>query len=220
MAIISSIILYIVWMVLPAGIAISIFKLFPDTKVTASGPFQNLTVNVTGAFAAFFITLLTGWFLIDRIDSRIHETLVSPTWEVIAKVRFLDAEGKEIRIDEALRKDLTVFIAPPIAETADLPAVYVRLPLVKPGEWRSLHFNIPGFETGILNPRQLIAEKKAIVDNLSQKIDLGELVLHQARKPKSPPQSVAKKYAESYQGQGGVPPPPFHGKPTVDEEKP
>lgn len=218
MAIISSILLYVLWMLLPAVIAIGIFRLFPDTKVRASGPFQNLTINVTGAFGAFFITLLAGWFLIDRIDARIQQSLVSPTWEVMVKVSFLDNEGEEIRVDRALREDVKVFVEPPIAKTAELPYVYVRLPLVKPGEWPTLYFNVPGFISETLSPRRLIADGEAEVDSWRQRVDLGEMVLRQV--PDIP--SSARPRVEAYlaPAPGGPPMPAVPGEASTERERP
>jgi hypothetical protein len=50
--------LLLVWVLLPLLPAILIYWLFPDTKVTASGPLAELTVAASGAFAAFLIVLV------------------------------------------------------------------------------------------------------------------------------------------------------------------
>lgn len=193
MSIITSFILYILWTILPLGVAVTIFKLFPDTKVSASGPLQNFTINATGAFAAYLITLLAGWFLIDRIDSRIQASLVSPTWELTAKVRFLDTEGKEIKVDNALRQDLKVLIEPPLTRTAELPVVYVRLPLLRPNEWPTLLFTAPGFVAETLSPRRLIAAEKVNVDTWNQTVEfLEELVLQQVPETGPPPKPMGE----------------------------
>lgn len=207
-------------MVLPAVITIGIFKLFPDTKVSASGPFQNLTVNVTGAFGAFFITLLAGWVHIDRIDARIQESLVAPTWEVTTMVKFLDTEGKEIKIDRALREDLRVFIKPSIT-TNDLPFVSIRLPLVKPGAWPTLHFDLPGFLSDPISPRRMIESKLAKVDSLHQSVDLGELVMRQAPAEEVEElenvvgASAAGAYLKSVPDGPPAPTSPVHRAPTI-----
>lgn len=188
-AILVSLILYAIWILLPLVVAIAIFKLFPTTTVSAAGPFSNLTINTTGAFAAYLITLLAGWSLISRIDARIQNSLVSPTWEVTAKVKLVDTAGKEIPVDHVLREDLKVFVEPPIARVSELPYVYIRLPLLRPGDWPALHFNAPGFIPEMLSTRRMIAEKKAKVDPWNQTVDAGEVVLRQA--PKGPPPPVA-----------------------------
>ncbi len=69
-----SFLLYAVYVCLPLIPAILIFWLFPDAKVTVSGPLQNLTVNATGAFAAYIVTALLGFFLVKYIEVQITST--------------------------------------------------------------------------------------------------------------------------------------------------
>ena len=171
---------------LPLVVAVTIFKLFPTTKVSASGPFQNLTINVTGAFGAYFITLLAGWFLIDRIDQRIGLDL-TPTYTLRAKLKFVDGTGNEINRPQdydALRSGLKVFIEPPLTETEALPNVSIRIPLVKPDQWPLVGFEAPGFITQPVSLDQLIREKKAKEDTRKHEVVFSEdVVLHLAPQP-------------------------------------
>lgn len=195
-AIRTSLTLYAIWTLLPLAVAVVIFKLFPDTKVSASGPLQNLTINATGAFGAYLITLVAGWLLINRIDERIQLSVVTPTWELSARVKFVDTEGKEIKANNILREELRVYVEPPLVKTRELPHVYVLLPLVKPDEWPTLQFTAPGFIPEPFSPRQLIDSKKAKIKHPRIEF-LEEVVLHQvpAAVPVSPA-STAEKYLE------------------------
>jgi hypothetical protein len=47
------------WVLLPLIPAILIFKIFPDTTVTAKGPLKGLTFKAGGAFAGYLIIFLT-----------------------------------------------------------------------------------------------------------------------------------------------------------------
>jgi hypothetical protein len=67
-----SLFLYVLYVLLPLVPAILIFRLFPDAKVTLSGPLQNLTINATGAFAAYVITGLLGFFLVNKVETQIE----------------------------------------------------------------------------------------------------------------------------------------------------
>jgi hypothetical protein len=63
--------LWILYVLLPLIPAVVIFKLFPDTKVTVSGPLQNLTVNATGAFAAYVVTVALGFVPVNNAVTQI-----------------------------------------------------------------------------------------------------------------------------------------------------
>jgi hypothetical protein len=69
-----SFLLYAFYVCLPLVPAILIFWLFPDSKVAVSGPLQNFTVNATGAFAAYVVTVLLGFFLVKYIETQITES--------------------------------------------------------------------------------------------------------------------------------------------------
>ena len=71
-AVFFSFCLYILYVLLPLLPAILIFKNFPDTRVTISGPLQNLTVNATGAFAAYVVTVGLGFFLVNYVEHQIE----------------------------------------------------------------------------------------------------------------------------------------------------
>jgi hypothetical protein len=73
-AVTYSFVLYAVYVCLPLVPAILIFRLFPDSKVSVSGPLQNFTVNATGAFAAYVVTVALGFFLVKYIEVQITST--------------------------------------------------------------------------------------------------------------------------------------------------
>jgi hypothetical protein len=82
-AVIYSFCLYVLYVLLPLIPAVLIFKFFPDTKVTVSGPLQNLTLNATGAFAAYVVTTSLGFFLVRGVQAQIAFTRVYPVQGVI-----------------------------------------------------------------------------------------------------------------------------------------
>lgn len=95
-AVTYSFLLYVVYVLLPLVPAILIFKLFPDTKVTVAGPLQNLTVNATGAFAAYVVTVAIGFFLVKNVEDQIQWTRSYAVEGVIADL----AENQAINSDQ------------------------------------------------------------------------------------------------------------------------
>jgi hypothetical protein len=73
-AVAYSFLLYALYVCLPLVPAVLIFRMFPDSKVSVSGPLQNFTVNATGAFAAYVVTVALGFFLVQYIEAQISST--------------------------------------------------------------------------------------------------------------------------------------------------
>jgi hypothetical protein len=73
-AVIYSFCLYVLYVLLPLIPAVLIFRLFPEAKVTVSGPLQNFTINATGAFAAYIVTVALGFFLVRNAEVQINST--------------------------------------------------------------------------------------------------------------------------------------------------
>jgi hypothetical protein len=82
-AVVYSFCLYLLYVLLPLIPAILIFRLFPETKVAVSGPLQNLTVKTTGAFAAYVVTALLGFFLVRQVEAQIVSSRHYPVEGVI-----------------------------------------------------------------------------------------------------------------------------------------
>ena len=72
LAVVYSFCLYILYVLLPVIPALIIFKLFPDAKVSVSGPLQNLTINASGAFGAYVVTVALGFFLVNHVQTEIE----------------------------------------------------------------------------------------------------------------------------------------------------
>jgi hypothetical protein len=75
--------LYVLFVLLPLVPAVLIFWLFPESKVAVTGPLQGLTVNATGAFAAYIITGLLGFFIVRQIEVQINYTRNYPIQGVV-----------------------------------------------------------------------------------------------------------------------------------------
>lgn len=84
-AVILSFVLYVLYVLLPVIPAALIYRWFPDTKVNIAGPLGNLNMKSSGAFAAYIITVLLGFFLIQNTHQQIRD-IAQPAWRVIGYV--------------------------------------------------------------------------------------------------------------------------------------
>ena len=82
-AVIYSLLIYVLYLLIPLIPAILIFKNFPETKVAVSGPFQSLTVNTTGAFAAYLLIVLLGAYPVGRAELQLQWSRFYPVKGVI-----------------------------------------------------------------------------------------------------------------------------------------
>lgn len=167
--------LYVLLPIIPTAV---IYRLFPSTAVTVSGPLAKLTLNASGAFAAYIVTVALGYGLVTRTDAMIAG-LSSPTWEVSLKVQLKDSDGKPIQHAGSLVKNLKVLVDPPL-EQRIYPQVKLRLPLLKPDHWPMLVLHVPDFQEAAIDLASELKEHTAVRDALKGSITLKRtLVLEQ-----------------------------------------
>src|SRR6266576_2395454 len=92
-----------VWVLLPLAPAILMFRLVPGNAITLSGPLANLTLNASGAIAAYFAIFVTITLFIGEIKQR---TIPSPRqyWTVVGSIELLDANGEPARFQRYAHK--------------------------------------------------------------------------------------------------------------------
>ncbi|WP_264564641.1 hypothetical protein [Flavobacterium sp. N3904] len=94
--IIYGFILYLMYVLVPLIPAFIIYKNFPDTKVGASGVWGVLSINTTGAFAAYLVVVTIGYFIILDIQKNINASIYNNSiWIVKAKVSLETKEGDQ-----------------------------------------------------------------------------------------------------------------------------
>lgn len=141
LAILLSFALYVLYIILPMVPAILIYKWFPDTKVGVKGPLGNLTMKATGAFAAYVITVILGFFLVNNTHQLIAG-MVHPTWTIKAKVELRDINNEKIN-DRDLLNTLKIGVKPDIVLREEN---FVQLELPGGEEIRPyLSFYVPNF---------------------------------------------------------------------------
>jgi len=157
-AVLYSLALYCLSVLLPIIPAAVIFKLFPDTKVSVSGPLQNLSLKTTGAFGAYVVTAILGFAVIQNVVRQI-DLMTSAAWTVNVPIRLVDSNNKPL----PQRASISFVNFDPNLYRIGNELVYVTFPHSQAGDWPTLHFGLPGFDNGVLDVQQIIDGKDAKV---------------------------------------------------------
>jgi hypothetical protein len=147
---IQSISLYMLWIFGPLVPAILIYRLFPETKVAASGPFAGLTIRATGAFGAYITTLLIAYPLNLRLYS-IMGSQLKPVWTLRAEVIASDAAGKPI-LYNGFYNGMRVSFAPDFQVMAGRQ-VKLSVPIDGDGRtWPTITIQVPNYGGVTIDP--------------------------------------------------------------------
>jgi hypothetical protein len=86
----------LLWLLVPVVPAVLIYRLVPDNKVAVTGPFKGLTLNMSGAFAAYFVLCVAASFSwVDRAFVELGD-LKRLAWTVKGSFQMVDKDGKVI----------------------------------------------------------------------------------------------------------------------------
>lgn len=177
-AVALSLLLYVIYVLLPIGPAVIIYKLFPQTTVALHGPFQNFTLNATGAFAAYIVTAGLGYFLV--VDTtRLINGMTFPAWRIRAQIELLNENKEPIAIHENDLNALTVTFKP--ERDQGLGHFFdMRIPLARPGDWPMIQVGLAGFSSKPVVLADEVSDKNAVIINSKRFIQLPRpIVLHQ-----------------------------------------
>lgn len=131
---------FALWISLPLLPAVLIYRLFPDTPVTLSGPFQKLTISAGGAFAAYFLTLLASLYLIRPIASAVRNPPNSQ-WVLTGTLKVDDEHGKEQPVPQ------TGIIVSAIPEPVRVSGDRIEADIwrTKTQGWPMIRVDVPGY---------------------------------------------------------------------------
>ena len=138
---------YLLAVLAPLIPAILIYKLFPDTKVSLSGPLSGLTLAAGGAFAAYVIVFLLSMSIMSHFRDTL-DGLSTPVWTVKADVALVDENGKPVTDPEALNS-VTIELNPNLNEQK-FGRMRLTLPVLK-SDWPSIHLGLGGRGTANLD---------------------------------------------------------------------
>lgn len=142
-----------------------IYRLFPKTSISLKGPFKGLTLNASGAFAAYLLILIIIYPLALK-NYHFISAFYHPTWRVEADMLFFDSEGNEEEIHDQ-NEDINVLLIPETYQVSD-GTVRILVP------WRSseklpfIKVEVPGWGEGELN----ISKMNYTIDNFRKAINL------------------------------------------------
>jgi hypothetical protein len=148
--------------------AVFIYALFPKERIGVSGPLGGLTINATGAFAAYVITFFLAYPIVQQAE-KTFAGMVHPIWKVSAKVKLVDENGQEV--DPDWLKGLLVELRPDFYATAN-EIVNVSVPEIN-GKLPNLVLRIPGFGSKVIDT----SDDKLSRDEYNKELKVQEPVL-------------------------------------------
>ena len=104
--------LYVLYVLLPLIPAVIIYRMFPDTRVTAEGSVSNWKVKAGGAFGAYITVVLLGYVVVARTEEIIGG-MSACTWTIRGKVELRDNKDQLLNGNRLL-KTLQVTLVPDI----------------------------------------------------------------------------------------------------------
>jgi hypothetical protein len=178
-AVLLSMLMYILYVLVPLIPSVLIYKVFPKTKVTLSGPLSHLTLKASGAFAAYVIIIILCYSPVQHSEDLIAG-LAYPTWTVTASVTLLDSANHVVPHPEIMLGGLKVITTPELAKTSGNEVVLSVPGITDP--MRSIAIILPDWGQTTINLQQLNKDKIK-VDNFHKHLDIGEIEIAQIRLP-------------------------------------
>jgi len=167
-----TVMILLVVVLVPMVPSITIYRLFPKDQVMVSGPFQGLTIQAAGAFAAYFVTFLAMTPFAWRTFN-VATATISPAWTIRGDILFVDTKGNPIPDQGKMFEQLQLTLKPnPFSATGGklrikVPEIDRRVP--------TLHLELPTFgsETLDLSNEKLGVER----DESTREISLEKVIV-------------------------------------------
>jgi hypothetical protein len=180
------ILLWVLYVLLPIIPAFIIYKNFPDTYVGTQGLLGNLKINSTGAFAAYIVTTVLGFFVVEFNQELISKYAREKTsWQVSSKIKFLErnADGSWIESsglsDEDVEAKLDIRTHPNYTVKSLNHVDFIT---------HSIHglpkvtFSYPAYDSFTID----LQDPDISIDELEKKINLGQIELRRANQEYNP----------------------------------
>ncbi len=135
--------LYLLFVLVPIIPAALLYKWFPDTRVSARGVLSKFKINSSGAFAAYIVTVLLGYFVVADIKETVLDLAKSTSphvWEIRGNLQLQDKDGNKIeeptlfdrlsfefKPDFLLQKDGNVQLKIPGPGTGEVPQYFITV---------------------------------------------------------------------------------------------
>ncbi|ROZ63401.1 hypothetical protein [Ramlibacter sp. WS9] len=168
----QSVLLYLLWVCGPLIPAVLIYRLFPDTKVSAQGPLSNLTIRAGGAFAAYIIVFLVAYPLSVRQHAILGASL-KPYWTLQAEVIASDEQGKPIMYSN-FYNGMNVTFAPEI-QVVTGRQVTLKVPMTGLGNgWPKITFQVPHYGGVTIDPAAY--QSRMEIDEFAKEVKINGVI--------------------------------------------
>jgi len=166
--------LFLLFVLIPIIPAALLYKWFPDTQVSAKGILSKFTINSSGAFAAYLVTVLVGYFVIAPINETILGLAKSPSavWTLRGNLQLQDRQGG--RIEEPRLFDRLSFGFNPEFLVQKNGNMELKIPELVAGEIPRylITVNVDGFGQKTMSLSKLIDNDDAEVNTAQHLIKL------------------------------------------------
>jgi|HubBroStandDraft_4_1064222.scaffolds.fasta_scaffold103698_2 hypothetical protein len=192
-AVLLSISVYALYVLLPLIPSVIIYKMFPETKVTAEGSISNWKIKSGGAFAAYVVVVLLGHFIIDQTQDIIGG-MSACTWTIHGQVLLKDKDNQPVP-GNTLLQTLDVTLKPDLI-TKQNQVVDIRIPsqgVDLPST--ILNFSIPRFGDQTIDLQNKNPDFE--IDRRRRRIDFKQIVIKEFPQPlpaETPSTDLTAKY--------------------------
>jgi hypothetical protein len=135
-----------------------IFRLFPDSKIAVSGPFQQLSINASGAFGAYVATVAMGYFLVQSIQESIIVSEGVTEWNIVAPLRHDDPGGATVPVRAQINSVVFDPDLKPFRSGAG--SLYLNVYRSQGGAWPVVLISAEGFQAATLDLEKMALDKQ------------------------------------------------------------
>jgi hypothetical protein len=142
-ALLYLLLLFGAWMLIPLLPAWITYQITPNQRLGLTGPFEQLTLRASGAFAAYLALLLISYKLVALGGLSIIGGMATPSvWTFKADIVAIDEKGSPVQIPDSVQA-LDVSFKPEIHQLGK-SKILIRLPY-NPENWPFMTVTIPNF---------------------------------------------------------------------------
>jgi hypothetical protein len=139
------------WVMLPLLPAVLIYRLFPKTEITVSGPFAGLTVNASGAFAGYLVVFAAVYLALVPQTMDMIASWQRQFWTIKGDIKLVRADGSDHPYPRPLLDKLKV--VQPLTHTFHDQAT-LKLEEVS-GALPAVRIEIPGFGEEVIPEKSM-----------------------------------------------------------------
>lgn len=165
------------WLLIPLLPAWVTYRITPAQKLGLGGPLAQLTLNASGAFAAYLALLLISYQFVATGGMSIVGAMATPSvWTFKADIIAVDENGHKVAIPDTVQ-GLDVSFKP-LMHDLGKSRMLVRLPY-NPGHWPFMTVTIPSFGGAEIDLNHL---QGVHLDHFNKTVELdGPIAVRQAR---------------------------------------